>query len=108
MTIVFNRRVAIAAALTAVTDSVVSSEDGRPKVTRPRATDGDDRSEPDWDEHLTITVGNQGADINGKDDRAIQAAVDYIRRIGTGTVKLTAGVFQLRNAIHLPLSLIHI
>ena len=32
MTIVFNRRVAIAAALTAVTDSVVSSEDGRPKV----------------------------------------------------------------------------
>ena len=105
MTIVFNRRVAIAAALTAVTDSVVSSEDGRPKVTRPRATDGDDRSEPDWDEHLTITVGNQGADINGKDDRAIQAAVDYIRRIGTGTVKLTAGVFQLRNAIHLPSNL---
>ena len=105
MTIVFNRRVAIAAALTAVTDSVVSSEDGRPKVTRPRATDGDDRSEPDWDEHLTITVGNQGADINGKDDRAIQAAVDYIRRIGTGTVKLTAGVFQLRNSIHLPSNL---
>ena len=105
MTIVFNRRVAIAAALTAVTDSVVSSEDGRPKVTRPRATDGDDRSEPDWDEHLTITVGNQGADINGKDDRAIQAAVDYIRRMGTGTVKLTAGVFQLRNAIHLPSNL---
>ena len=105
MTIVFNRRVAIAAALTAVTDSVVSSEDGRPKVTRPRATDGDDRSEPDWDEHLTITVGNQGADINGKDDRAIQAAVDYIRRMGTGTVKLTAGVFQLRNAIYLPSNL---
>ncbi|MBT6723034.1 MAG: right-handed parallel beta-helix repeat-containing protein [Planctomycetaceae bacterium] len=105
MTIVFNRRVAIAAALTAVTDSVVSSEDGRPKVTRPRATDGDDRSEPDWDEQLTITVGNQGADINGKDDRAIQAAVDYIRRIGTGTVKLTAGVFQLRNAIYLPSNL---
>lgn len=105
MTIVFNRRVAIAATLTALTDSVVSSEDGRPKVTRPRATDGDDRSEPDWDEHLTITVGNQGADINGKDDRAIQAAVDYIRRIGTGTVKLTAGVFQLRNAIHLPSNL---
>ena len=105
MTIVFNRRVAIAAALTAVTDSVVSSEDGRPKVTRPRATEGDDRSEPDWDEHLTITVGNQGADINGKDDRAIQAAVDYIRRIGTGTVKLTAGVFQLRNSIHLPSNL---
>jgi len=105
MTMVFNRRVALASALTALTDSVVSSEDGRPKVTRPRATDGDDQSEPDWDEHITISVGNQGADINGKDDRAIQAAVDYIRRLGTGTVKLTAGVFQLRNAIHLPSNL---
>ena len=29
----------------------------RPPVTNPRATDGDDIHEPNWDERLTLTVG---------------------------------------------------
>jgi hypothetical protein len=81
--------------------------DGRPPVTNPRATDGDSRYEPDWDERLTITVGQESstrapADLVGKDDRVLQAAVDYVARIGGGTVRVLPGVYTLRNAIVLP------
>ncbi|MEZ6077732.1 MAG: twin-arginine translocation signal domain-containing protein [Pirellulaceae bacterium] len=34
-----------------------SFADDRPAVTAPRATDGDSRFEPDWEERLTLTVG---------------------------------------------------
>jgi hypothetical protein len=75
-----------------------------PPVTNPRATDGDDQHEPDWDEKLTITVGQQDgeADIIGKDDKALQAAVDYVARLGGGTVKVLPGTYTLRNAVWLP------
>ncbi len=100
-----DRRVMLAGATTAISRALLGSDPSRPKVTRPRATDGDEKSQPDWDEYLTLTVGNRGADINGSDDRAIQAAVDYVRRLGAGTVKLTQGVFKLRNSIYLPSNL---
>ena len=75
-----------------------------PPVTDPRATDGDDVHEPDWDERLTITVGQADghADIVGKDDKALQAAVDYVARLGGGTVKVLPGTYTLRNAVSLP------
>ena len=74
----------------------------RPSVDRPRATDGDERHEPNWDERLTITVGPRKADLVGQTDRVIQAAVDYVKRLGGGTVKLLPGTYTLRNSIHLP------
>jgi len=74
----------------------------RPPVTHPRATDGDNRFEPNWDELLTITVGTKSGDLIGSGDRVIQAAVDYAARLGGGTVKLLPGTFTLRNAVHLP------
>ena len=67
-----------------------------PEVSRSRATDGDDRREPKWDERLTITVGNKQADLVGDSDKVIQAAVDYMARAGGGTVKLSPGLFTLR------------
>ncbi|MEZ6131571.1 MAG: right-handed parallel beta-helix repeat-containing protein [Planctomycetaceae bacterium] len=76
--------------------------DDRPPVTNPRATDGDDRFEPNWDERLTIKVGNTTGDLVGHDDKVIQAAVDYVARLGGGTVQLLPGTFTLRNAVHLP------
>ncbi|MCA8995546.1 MAG: right-handed parallel beta-helix repeat-containing protein [Planctomycetaceae bacterium] len=75
---------------------------GPPPVTSPRATDGDDRWEPDWDERLTITVGNQSGDLMGNSDKVIQAALDYVARLGGGTVHLLPGTFTLRNAVFLP------
>ena len=68
----------------------------------PRATDGDERFEPDWNERLTITVGPDKADLVGTSDRVLQAAVDYAARIGGGTVHILPGTYTFRNAIFLP------
>lgn len=78
------------------------SADEPPAVTNPRATDGDERCEPKWDERLTITVGPDKGDLVGRDDKVIQAAIDYVTRLGGGTVKLLPGTFTLRNGIFLP------
>jgi hypothetical protein len=40
--------------------------------------------------------------LAGASDRVLQAAVDYVARLGGGTVKVLAGTYRLRNAIHLP------
>ncbi|MEZ6061729.1 MAG: right-handed parallel beta-helix repeat-containing protein [Planctomycetaceae bacterium] len=76
--------------------------DGRPPVTNPRATDGDNRFEPNWDERLTITVGEKSGDLVGSDDKVLQAAVDYVARFGGGTVRILPGTYTLRSAVVLP------
>lgn len=75
--------------------------DERPKVTAPRATSGDRTVEPKWDERLTITVGQRTGDIVGQNEKAIQAAVDAVARLGGGTVRIAPGTYRLRNAIWL-------
>jgi hypothetical protein len=75
--------------------------DPRPPVTNPRATSGDQRFGPKWDDVLTLTVGNDKADLCGRDERVIQAAVDTVARMGGGTVRLLPGTFKLRNAVYL-------
>ena len=81
-----------------------AGDDPRPSVTNPRATDGDDVHEPSWDERLTITVGPKGreADLVGKDDKVIQAALAYVAGLGGGTVRLLPGTYTLRHAVVLP------
>jgi hypothetical protein len=37
----------------------------------------------------------------GKDDKVIQAAVDYVARLGGGTVRILPGTYRLRNAVYL-------
>jgi hypothetical protein len=78
-----------------------SLADERPVVTHPRATDGDTRHEPKWDQQLTITVGHANADLIGRDDKVIQAAVDYVAGKGGGTVKVLPGTYTLRAAVSL-------
>ena len=51
---------------------------------------------------LTITVGPEKADVAGSTDKAIQAAVDYVARLGGGSVKVLPGVYRCRNSIFLP------
>lgn len=72
-----------------------------PKSALPRATSGDDAIEPNWTEKLTITVGPKKADLTGETDRVLQAAVDYVARLGGGTVQILPGEYQLRNAVYL-------
>ena len=73
----------------------------RPAVTDPRATSGDTAHEPDWKERLTITVGPKKADLVGETNKAIQAGVDYVARLGGGTVHVLPGVYRMRNAVFL-------
>jgi hypothetical protein len=75
--------------------------DEPPPVTVPRATSGDTAVEPDWAQRLIVTVGPAKADIVGETDKAIQAGVDYVARLGGGTVKILPGEFRMRNAIYL-------
>jgi hypothetical protein len=75
--------------------------DDRPSVTRPRATSGDAAVEPNWDERLTITVGPAKADLAGTTEKALQAAVDYVARLGGGTIRVLPGTYRLRNAVYL-------
>ncbi|MDZ4403731.1 right-handed parallel beta-helix repeat-containing protein [Prosthecobacter sp.] len=83
----------------ALAQSLLAAE--RPSVTKPRQTSGDAAVQPKWDETLTITVGVKDADIIGSDQRAIQSAVDYVARLGGGTVRIKAGMYRLRNAVYL-------
>ena len=75
--------------------------DERPPVTNPRATSGDSLHEPDWKQRLTITVGQKKADLVGTGDKVIQAAVDYMARMGGGTVRILPGTYRMRNAVYL-------
>jgi hypothetical protein len=78
----------------------LAGADERPRVTNPRATSGD-KVEPDWEQRLTITVGPRDADLVGNNDRIIQAAVDYVARLGGGTVRILPGTYRFRNAVYL-------
>jgi len=72
-----------------------------PIVENPRASSGDTAQEPDWQERLSITVGPSDAHIVGSDHRALQAAVDYVARLGGGSVQIRPGTYRMRNAVYL-------
>lgn len=99
-----NRRSFLTAATAACSASALHSAlaSDPPAVRNPRATDGDERFEPDWNQRLELTVGPTTGDLVGKTDRVLQAAVDYVARLGGGTVRLLPGTFTLRNAVQLP------
>jgi len=48
-----------------------------------------------------ITVGQASADITGTDNRALQAAVDYIANLGGGGVHIGPGEYLMNDSLHL-------
>jgi parallel beta-helix repeat protein len=48
-----------------------------------------------------ITVGKAKADIVGGDNRALQAAVDYIAALGGGVVEIGEGEYAMNDSLHL-------
>ncbi|MBX9579228.1 MAG: right-handed parallel beta-helix repeat-containing protein [Gemmataceae bacterium] len=48
-----------------------------------------------------VTVGQGGTDIVGSDNRALQAAVDYLAALGGGTVEVGPGTYTMRDSLHL-------
>jgi len=50
---------------------------------------------------ISITVGQKDADIVGSDNRALQAAVDYVAGLGGGTVNIAQGTYLMKDSLHL-------
>jgi hypothetical protein len=48
-----------------------------------------------------VTVGRADADLVGGDNRALQAAVDYVAALGGGVVEIGAGEYVMRDSLHL-------
>ncbi len=90
------------AAMTAASMSRSVLAGDPPPVTNPRATDGDERFEPNWEERLTISVGEKTGDMIGQSDKVIQGALDYVARLGGGTVRVLPGTYTFRNAVWMP------
>lgn len=53
------------------------------------------------DKGVRITVGLKDADIIGSDNRALQAAVDYVANLGGGLVEIGPGEFLMEDSLHL-------
>ena len=50
---------------------------------------------------VRITVGHRDTDITGTDNRALQAAVDYVGNLGGGIVEIGPGEYLMRDSLHL-------
>ncbi|MGB2864380.1 MAG: right-handed parallel beta-helix repeat-containing protein, partial [Sedimentisphaerales bacterium] len=50
---------------------------------------------------LVLTVGQTEGDLQGDDGKVIQAGIEYLHRLGGGTLEVLPGVYNLRNAIYL-------
>jgi hypothetical protein len=48
-----------------------------------------------------VTVGQRSADLIGSDNRALQAAVDYVAGLGGGTVEIGEGDYLMHDSLHL-------
>ena len=48
-----------------------------------------------------IRVGISDGDVSGRDHRVLQAAVDYVARLGGGTVHIGPGQWELRDSVRL-------
>ena len=48
-----------------------------------------------------LSVGQRSADIIGTDNRALQAAVDYVAALGGGTVDIGEGEYVMHDSLHL-------
>ncbi len=51
--------------------------------------------------NLVLTVGQTEGDLQGRDDKTIQAGIEYLDRLGGGTLHILPGVYNLQNAIYL-------
>jgi hypothetical protein len=50
---------------------------------------------------FVLTVGQTEGDLQGKDDKIVQAGIEYLNRLGGGTLRILPGTYLLRNAIYL-------
>ena len=50
---------------------------------------------------MVLTVGQDAGDLRGDDDRVLQAAADYLHRLGGGILHILPGEYLMRNTLYL-------
>jgi hypothetical protein len=50
---------------------------------------------------FVLTVGQTEGDLQGKDDKIVQAGIEYLNRLGGGTLRILPGTYVLHNAVYL-------
>ena len=50
---------------------------------------------------IILTVGQDKGDLQGKDDKIIQAGIEYLHRLGGGILQIYPGTYYMNNALHL-------
>ncbi len=50
---------------------------------------------------LILTVGQDKGDLQGKDDKIIQAGIEYLHRLGGGILQIYPGTYEMNNALYL-------
>ena len=50
---------------------------------------------------LTLTIGQNEGDLQGSNDKIIQAGIEYLHRVGGGTLHILPGVYLMQNAVYL-------
>jgi len=53
------------------------------------------------DERPRVSVGQEEGDLVGRDNRVLQAAVEYIHALGGGTVHIGPGTYLMNDSLHL-------
>jgi len=48
-----------------------------------------------------LSIGPEGAELTGQDDKALQAGLDYLHRLGGGTLEISPGEYAMHNALYL-------
>jgi hypothetical protein len=94
----FVRRLGQASSVVLMAAPIALADDFAPKP--------DERQLPqamhsEMSERPTITVGRAGTDLIGSDNRALQAAVEYVAGLGGGTVEIGEGEYTMRDSLHL-------
>ena len=51
--------------------------------------------------YLTLTIGQTEGDMIGKDDKIIQAGIEYLDRLGGGTLRILPGIYNMKNSLFL-------
>jgi polygalacturonase len=93
---------AIALVAVGLITSSLTADEPAPRV----APAPDERQLPlamhsEMEQRPQITVGQSDADLIGSDQRALQAALDYIAALGGGTVIIGPGEYAMRDSLHL-------
>jgi hypothetical protein len=73
-----------------LTDKIVAQEDIL-STNRPLRTS----------RQLILTVGQNKGDLQGKDDKIIQAGIEYLHRLGGGILQIYPGTYDMNNALYL-------